>query len=183
MDSLGSTREIIEKKLIILYIIDRIQVSLVNLQIVKIVLENKSMDYFMLQQFLDELVVDNMLDTINQNDRKEYHITKKGADTLEFFINKIPLGRRKRIDDYIAEMRKEIKSETLITADFFPENGNDFIVTLAIREDSFPLIKMEVTVGTQKDAKQLCQNWNENPQAIYTDILNCLLKKRDESDN
>ena len=55
MNSLGNNRQLAENKLILLYIIDKLEIPVSNLQMTKIILENKIMNYFLLQQYLDEL--------------------------------------------------------------------------------------------------------------------------------
>jgi hypothetical protein len=51
MDSLGSNREKAQNKLILLYIIDTISIPVSNLQVTKLILDKKFMNYFLLQQF------------------------------------------------------------------------------------------------------------------------------------
>ena len=51
-----NTEELAQNKLILLYIIDKSQSSLSNSQITEIVLEDNYMNYFLIQQFLSELV-------------------------------------------------------------------------------------------------------------------------------
>jgi len=57
--SIVSNKELAENKLILLYIIDKVNIPISNLQITKIILENKFMNYFMLQQLLNELCTSN----------------------------------------------------------------------------------------------------------------------------
>ena len=54
--SIASNRELAENKLILLYILDKLNMPVSNLQLTKIVMENKLMNYFIFQQFLDEIV-------------------------------------------------------------------------------------------------------------------------------
>ncbi|HAA81046.1 MAG TPA: DUF4364 domain-containing protein, partial [Thermoanaerobacter sp.] len=49
-------QELAENKLIILYILNRINMPITDEQISKIILDNKLMNYFYLRQYLDELI-------------------------------------------------------------------------------------------------------------------------------
>jgi len=178
MSLLGSNKELAENKLILLYIIDRINMPVSNLQIVKIILENKFMNYFLLQQHLNELCESGMLISELIEEKTFYNITQNGRKTLEYFISHIPAGIKITIDDTISLIRKKIKNETLITADFLPESENEFIVNCKVREDNFSLIDIKITVGTKSDARLICENWKKYSQEIYSEILESLTRKR-----
>lgn len=176
---LWSNRELAESKLILLYIIDKLNVSISNLQITKLILENKFMNYFNLQQFLNELCDNNFLSYEISNDKTYYSITQNGKQTLSYFINLIPAGIKARIDNTAISLRRNIKDETYITADFIPESENEFIVSCKVREDNFSLIDLDILVGTRTDARMICDNWKKHSQSIYSEIIESLIKKRD----
>jgi predicted transcriptional regulator len=177
--SLGSNRELAENKLILLYILDKISMSVSNLQLTKVILENKFMNYFLLQQFLNELSENNFLSAEIIHDKTYYTITPSGRQTLEYFTNLIPYGIKGRIDNTIIAIRKSIKNETLITADFTPESEKEFVVSCKVNEDDFSLIDLKITVGTKNDARTICENWKKYSQAIYSEIIDSLTKKRE----
>lgn len=177
--SLGSSRELAENKLILLYVIDKLSIPVNNLQITKIILENRFMNYFLLQQFLNELCESSFLSSNETDGKTFYKITASGKQTLSYFINLIPIGIKKRIDDSFAYLKKRIKNETYITADYTPENENEYIVSCKVCEDDFSLIDLDIMVGTKADARLICENWKKHSQQIYSEIIESLTKKRD----
>jgi len=179
MNSLGSNREVAENKLILLYIIEKINMPVSNLQMTKLILENKFMNYFLLQQHLNELCEGSLLSPEVVEGKTFYQITRNGKQTLGYLSNLIPRGIKARIDNTISAIRKNIRNETLITADFIPESENEYIVTCSVREDNFSLIELKLTVGTKADARSICDNWKKHPQALYAEIIESLTKKRD----
>ncbi len=174
----GNT-ELAEKKLILLYIIHKINMPVSNLQITKIILENKFMNYFFFQQFLTELCENGHLTARNKDEKILYEISLKGEQTLDYFIDRIPLGVKTRIDETISSIRKKIKNKTLITADFTPESEKEYIVRCKVNEDNFSLIDLKITVGTKSDARIVCNNWEKYSQVIYSEIINSLIRKRE----
>lgn len=178
MEALGSTAEIVENKLILLYLLEKIDLTLSSLQIYKIVLKNSFMNYFVLQHTLDELAEQSFLKCETVGGKRSYSISPSGSKTLGYFTDKIPTGIKKRIDDSVNSIRRQIRNETKITADYVPESENEFIVSLAIHEDSFPLIDIKFTAGTKKDARDICSRWLHNPQEIYAEIVSSLTKER-----
>lgn len=176
--NLGSNRELAENKLILLYIIDKINIPISNLQITKLIMENKFMNYFLLQQFLKDLCDQMMLEANVVEGKTFYIITSTGKQTLTFFTDHIPAGIKMRIDNNIIDIRKNIRNETRITSDYTPESENEFIVNCSVREDNFSLIDLKITVGTKNDARAICENWQTSSQAIYAEIIESLTKKR-----
>jgi predicted transcriptional regulator len=179
MNSLGSNKEVVENKLILLYIIEKLNVPVSNLQITKLILENKFMNYFLLQQFLNELFESKFLLLEMVDGKTLYKITQAGRNTLEYFSNLIPSGIKARMDNTFTDIRKNIRNETLITADFTPESENKFIASCKVGEDNFSLMEINVTVGTKIDARTVCENWKKYSQAIYSEIIDILTKKRE----
>jgi DNA-binding PadR family transcriptional regulator len=177
--SLGSNKELAQNKLILLYIIDKINIPLSNMQITRIILEKKYMNYFFLQQFLSELCDGGLLSSSIVENKTIYNITESGKQTLTFFLNMVPYGIRSSLDNSLSSIRRNLKNEILITADFLPESENEFVVTCKVHEDNFSLIDLKITVGTKNDAREICENWKRSPQAIYTEIIESLIKKRE----
>ncbi|MCR4434941.1 MAG: DUF4364 family protein [Clostridiales bacterium] len=176
--NLGSNRELAENKLILLYIIDKINIPISNLQITKLILENKFMNYFFLQQFLKELCDNHMLKADTIDGKTFYTITQNGKQTLSYFTDHIPPGIKLRIDNSSMDIRKGIKNETHILSDFTPESENAYIVNCSVREDDFSLIDLKITVGTKNDARVICENWKNHSQSIYAEIIESLTRKR-----
>ncbi|TYQ16335.1 UNVERIFIED_CONTAM: uncharacterized protein DUF4364 [Acetivibrio alkalicellulosi] len=174
----GNNRELAENKLILLYTIDRVSMPISNIQITKLILENKFMNYFIFQQFLNELCSQNyILSTVSDN-KTFYSITPTGKKTLEYFTSHIPVGIKTLIDNSISVIRKNLRNETLIKADFTPESENEFTVTCQVSENNFTLIDLKISVGTKSDARDICNNWKNHSQTIYNEIIESLIKPR-----
>ncbi len=175
MNSLGSNKEIVQNKLIIMYIMQGLKIPVSNIHITKLVLETRLMNYFMLQQSLNELH-DGKLVSL---DKGQYVLTEAGRNALQYFLNLIPPGIKKRLDKTAPSNRKEIREETLITADFIPESEEKFTVACGIKENDFALIELKAAVGTKKEARSVCENWKNHSSEIYMEIIEALTKNRD----
>jgi len=182
MNSLGSNREIVQNKLIIMYIIDRLNMPVSNNNITRLVLETRLMNYFMFQQCFNELHEGKLLELIAAVERQEssggFSLTENGKNTLRYFLNLISPGLRKQLDKMLPDARKEIQSEDLVTADFMPESESKFTVTCKMGEKGFPLVELKAAVGTKTDARAICENWKNHSSEIYAEIINSLIKKR-----
>jgi len=195
MNPLGSSKEIVQNKLIIMYILHKFDMPVSNGSITKLVLETRLMNYFMLQQCLNELCESSLIlntddvdiseSTAEQQSSKpstgsggSYVMTDAGKKTLRYLMNTISPGVRKQLDDIVPAVRREIEEDLLITADYIPESENKYVVICKMREKGFPLIELKAAVGTKKDALDVCDNWKKHSAAIYAEIIESLTKQR-----
>jgi predicted transcriptional regulator len=183
METGYESMETAENKVFILYFMKKIHMAVGNIQFIKIMLENRYMNYFYLQQYLSELIEEKLLSTWRQEGQQFYEINDKGLEVLSMFENILPLGLKKRVDQSVTPIRRSIRMETLITADYAPEGEDGYNVFCKIKEDDFPLIEIKIAVGSKDDARNMCKNWSGFPQEIYLEILETLLKdrKKDET--
>ena len=182
MNSLGSNREIVQNKLIIMYMINKLNMPVSNNNITKLVLETRLMNYFMFQQSFNELHEGKLLKLIPAKDSPDgaegFVLSTTGVNTLQYFSNLIPPGIKMQLDKMLPDARKEMQGEALVTADFMPESESKFIVTCKVGEKDFPLIELKATVGTRQDARTVCDNWKNFSSEIYGEIITSLTKKR-----
>jgi len=179
MNSFGGTRESAQNKLILLYIIHKLALPVGYLQLIKIVLENRYMNYFQLQLSLNELERDGFLIKTVNGGRSAYKISESGTNTLNLLSSHLPAGIKASIEDMIKKKRKGIKEEIMVTADYIPLGETEYLVTCRADEDDFTLIKIEVAAGTKKDAKNICDNWKKHSHDIFAEIMESLSRNRD----
>ncbi len=170
-DLLGNSRELAQNKVILLYLIDRVDIPVSNLQITKIMLENRFMNYFLLQQFLNELRKAGYLHAKKDGKKEFYNITTSGKQILDYFKTLIPQGIKKSIDSAKKSIRSKIKNETLIKAEIRTDFESGYMVKCSIHEDNFSLMDLYLAAGTRDDADAICDNFKNNPQQIYEKII------------
>lgn len=163
-----------ENKLLLLHIVDKINLPISNIQLTEIVLENKLINYFTLQEYIDELISSNLLNKINQSNKDRLVISEKGKEVLSLFKNRLSKEELLKLDSYIDNKMNLIKKEATVFADYTIENSNSYVVTLNASENNIPLIEVKLTVASNKQARELCDKWRKNPSDLYTKIIKAL---------
>ncbi|WP_425448154.1 DUF4364 family protein [Dethiothermospora halolimnae] len=166
-----NTKELAEHKLLLLYIIDQIDIPMNNTEITQFVLENNYMNYFIVQQYLSELVNSNFIELANKDGKEFYRVSNLGKETLNYFINRIPDRIKTEIDKRYKKKRKELIKESQIVANYFKKNDSEFIVNLKVVEKDITLFNLSLNVVSNKQAKLICDNWKKDPQRIYEKIF------------
>ncbi|EOC99500.1 DUF4364 family protein [Caldisalinibacter kiritimatiensis] len=167
-------KELAQHKLLLLYILDRIDIPMTNSDITQLVLENNYMNYFMVQQFLSELVASKFLEFTTKDGNEYYHLSKAGSETLNFFIDRIPKEVKEKIDTMTEKKKEEMIKETQIIGNYYKKNDAEYIVNLKVIENDITLFNLSLNVVSNKQAKMICKKWKENPQDIYKKILDLL---------
>ena len=173
----NSSEELAYHKLLILYILEKINMDLTNSQITQVVLETEMMNYFSLQQFLSQLMESKFLTTYKESDREYYSLTQKGLEILEYFLSRISEDVTKKIDEYISLNKKNLLSDTEVKSSFIQQNDNEFIVNLKVIENQSNLIDLNLNVSSEKQAQKICNNWKRNASYMYAEIIDLLIKE------
>lgn len=87
-------------KLIILYMLDKVDFPLTNSQISEFVLDKGYTDYFKLQQALSELADSGLILKESTHNRTLFHLTEDGKGTIHLFQDKISKPIQDDIDHF-----------------------------------------------------------------------------------
>ncbi|MGL5329095.1 MAG: DUF4364 family protein [Peptostreptococcaceae bacterium] len=172
----NSSEELAYHKLLILYILDRINMDLTNSQITQVVLETEMMNYFSLQQILSQLMESKFVITYKDEDREYYSLTKKGIETLEYFFARIPENSTKKVDEYISTNKENLLADTQVKSSFVKQSDNEFIVNLRVIENQCNLIDLNLNVSSEKQAQLICNNWKNNASDMYAEVIDLLIR-------
>ncbi len=163
-----------ENKVLILYILNKLDSPITNDGLQRLVLSVMDMNYFYFQQFLLDLLENNYISCIEQNGKHVYAITEKGKETLKLTINILPGIMKLKVDTNFQSELSNTAEEESITAEFTPKSENDYTVTCKINEHNSCIFEVSVFAGSREEAKKIVDNWKENAYRIYPEILNSL---------
>ncbi|MBE6013474.1 DUF4364 family protein [Anaeropeptidivorans aminofermentans] len=168
----------VKNKLLLMYLIDKMDIPLSSSQISQFALEENFMDYFTLRQCLAEMVENNQLESVRENNNTRYTITETGLQALDYFEKRIPLNIRNKINKYVLDNRKCIKKDYETTANYFKDiHAGDYTVKCGIYEDDALLMEINLSVVSREQAKLICSNWKANVNNLYGSILSKLITK------
>lgn len=162
-------------KLIVLYMLKKLDFPLTNGQISEFILEKGYTTYFTLQQAISEMVEAGFIREETTHNRTLYHLTEEGTQTIQFFKNNISPAIQQDIDTFLAEKRYALKNEVSVKADYYPLRTKEYAVRCQILENGTPLIDLTLTVPTEEEASTVANNWNNKNQEIYAQIMASLL--------
>lgn len=162
-------------KLIILYMLEKVDFPLTNAQISGFVLDKGYTNYFHLQQAISELIDSGLIEAKTIRNASYYRITKQGEQTLSYFEDQISSGIKKDISDFFNENIMQMREELSAVADYYKSDVEGYKVRCRLKKKDYSIVDLTIAVPTEDAASAVCINWKEKSQDIYENLIEFLL--------
>lgn len=164
-------------KLIVLYMLDKVDFTLTNSQISEFVLDKGYTNYFVLQQAFSELENAEFVTSSTIRNSSHYAITDEGRHSIEYFGKNISRDIRDEIDQFMNENRYQLREANEIVADYYQEKPDLFIVQCQIKEKGQMLVNLQLSVTSEHQAITICDNWRKKNSEFYNQLVMTLFLK------
>lgn len=166
-----------QNKLLILYILNKVNKPLNSDELLKLVLSITDMNYFYFQQFLLDLLENKYIANYSAENSTIYIITTEGKQALELTENMIPGILKLKVDSTFKDNLSDIQDELSVIAEFVPESENEYFVRCKLVENSKSLLDITLFAGSRTQANNIVDNWKQNADKIYPEIFKLLAEK------
>lgn len=158
-------------KLIVLYMLSRVDFPLTKAQIGDFILEREYTTFLTLQQAIGDLTDAGLITAQTVGNRTHLLLTKDGAQTLSFFGNQISASIKSEIDEYFRENEMELRNEVSILADYYKATSGEYEAHLVAKDKGINLVDITISVPLEETAISICENWREKNQDIYRYLI------------
>ena len=158
-------------KLIILYMLNRVNFPLSKAQISNFILGQEYTSFLTLQQVLSDLTDENFISTKTMGNRTLLSITEDGKNTLSYFGNRINSEIKEEIEHYLKNNQLELRNEVSIQSNYYKSTSGDFEAHLIGKDKETILVDITLSVPAEEIAISICKNWNEKNQQIYQYLI------------
>ena len=162
-------------KLMILYMLSKVDYTLTWKQIMNYILEKEYTNYFVLQSVLHELIDDGMIELRMERNRSNIRITSNGMTTFLLLKNDLGISIKKDIDTYFEENNIRLRNETSVSDNCFKNTSGEYVAELAVREGNTEELKITLAFPNEQLASSVCDNWRKKNQIIYEFLMEQLL--------
>ena len=164
-----------ENKVLILYLLDKLNKPITNDGLFKIISASNNINYFYFEQYLSDLINDKLIAVKASEEATLYEITNAGRESLALTKEALPGIVKLKADTVFKQELKEFENSIAISAEFLPNNEKDFTVKCKIIENNNTIFEIKTLAGSYERAKKIVENWNKNAGELYPQILNMLL--------
>ncbi len=162
------------QKLIILFVFDRMAISLSEDTLLDICAsENSWLPYMECKQYLYELIETNLLYRVPKSNC--IGITQDGVGCLALFFTLIPSSIRDDITIYARENRMHFKKKQSYFCDYSKNADGTYTVIMKINNDISTIMELKLVVNSRQHAKYIYKNWVEKAANTYSLIYDSLL--------
>lgn len=167
-----------ENKVLILYLLDQVHKPITNDNLYKLVLSAIDMNYFYYQQFLLDLISADFIVNYQIEDQTVYELTVHGKTTLDLTLDILPGIIKLKADTNLKPLLDDIENDNII-AEFTPKSEDHYTVICKIMENNETVFEIKTFAGSRDEAKKIVDNWKNNAERIYPNLLETLTKKYD----
>ena len=161
-------------KLIVLYMLDRVDFPLTKSQIGDFILEKEYTNFLTLQQVIGELTDAGLITAQSIRNRTHLSITREGRETLSFFGNQINEGIKTDVNLFFKENEITLRNEVSILSDFYKSTSGEYEAHLIAKDKNINLIDITISVPTKETAGAICDNWQRKNQESYQYLISQL---------
>jgi hypothetical protein len=158
-------------KLIVLYMLSRVDFPLTKAQICDFILEKGYTDFLTLQKSISDLIDCGMVTAKPIRNRTHLSITSDGSSTLQYFQNRITPAIRNEIDDYFKENKMSMRNEVSVLSDYVKTPGGEYEARLTALDKGSKLVGVTLTVPNEEIASSICEKWQKKNQKIYQYLI------------
>lgn len=161
-------------KLMILYMLNKMESEMSNTQISDFFLNKEYTTYFTVQQVLDDMISDNYIRSSIYFNTSQYSLTPLGIDTLKLLDKNLSFAIKNDINEYIKTNKYEFKSTNSVTADYSINSSGDVTAHLRAMDGTTTLVDINIACVSETQAKNFCSKWRDESFNIYTNIIKSL---------
>ena len=168
------------KKLILLFIFEKMEIPLTDASISEIIMANPSwMTYMDFKDALFLLGESKFVYRANAGAETSFHITQDGRQALGHFFHKIPASIREEITHFTRDNRQNFKRNQEYTYDYFKNNDGTHTVVLRIKDHNVTaenLLEIRVKTPTRAGAIKAANRWKDKAAVVYEWINNAMIE-------
>ena len=160
-----------ENKVLILYILDKVNKPISNDGLYSLVLSCIDLNYFYFEQFLLDLIDTRYISRTTIENKDLYQITKTGKKTLSLTIDILPGIVKLKADTNLKQNVEKVENTESIIAESTPFSENEFEVKLKIVENNETLFSLKTIAYSREEAQKIIKNWKDNANKLYPEII------------
>lgn len=167
-------------KLIILYVLDKMEIPLTENSILEICTsQNDWLNWIECKDLLSQLITANFVYKPSaDNEESRYNITVNGRGCISEFYSRIPSSLRAKIDQFAAENKMQFKRNQEYVSKYYKNEDGSYSVELKILEPltAATIFGLTVKADTRNSAMLACKKWRDIAPTIYETVYNKIIE-------
>lgn len=168
MERHGFIHDMLDVKVLILYVMSLVEVPVSAQTIYELCLQDDCLSYMDVQQAIPQMVETGHLHALDDG---MFCITDKGRDTEQLTTDSIAFPVRHRAKLAVENLNSAAKREQYIQTDVRQDEKGDYVVAMTMNDHNGRLMHLELTMPTRQQAGKVEAAYRKNPDLVYQSVI------------
>ena len=180
MQRLGFIHDMMDVKVLILYVAARSNYPMTTQEIYELCYQDDCLSYFDVCTAVPEMVISGHL---QETEGERYVITEKGRRDGELTEDSIAFTVKQRAENAVARYNRQIRRSSFVKTQIIPRDNGDFSVVMSLDDEFSNLMTLELVAPDQRQAVRLSRLLEKKAETVYNLTMAELLDDEDELDD
>lgn len=180
MQRLGFIHDMMDVKVLILYVMSRVNYPLTAQEIYELCYQDDCLSYFDVCTAIPEMVNSGHLRKENE---EHYTITEKGREDGEITADSIAFTVKQLAENAVARFNRRVRRSCMIMSRVLPRESGECSVIMSLDEPGGNLMTLELMAPDQRQAVRMGKLFEKKADLIYNLIMTELLEAEAELDH
>jgi len=179
MQRLGFIHDMMDVKVLILFVAARSNYPMTNQEIYELCYQDECLSYFDVCTAVPEMVASGHL---QQLEDERYEITEKGRSDGALTEDSIAFTVKQRAENAVARFNRQLRRSSFVKSQIVPRESGDYSVIMALDDEMGNLMTLELVAPNQRQSVRLGKLFEKKAESIYNLIMTELLDEEDTAD-
>jgi len=177
MQRLGFIHDMLDVKVLILFVMARVNYPVDIQQIYELSYQDDCLSYFDVCTAVPEMVNSGHLKELDSNC---YGITEKGKADGALTEDSIAFTVKQRAENAVSRFNRQIRRSSFVKTQIIPRESGDYSVLMSLDDEAGNLMTLELMAPNQRQAVRLGKLFEKKAEAVYNLTMAELLDDEDE---
>ena len=179
MQRLGFIHDMLDVKVLILFVMARVSYPVNIQQIYELCYQDDCLSYFDVCTAVPEMVKSGHLKEL---DNDNYEITEKGRADGSLTEDSIAYTVKCKADNAVNRFNRQIRRSSFVKTQIIPRESGDYSVIMALDDEAGNLMTLELMAPNQRQAVRLGKLFEKKAEAVYNLTMAELLDEEDSEE-
>jgi hypothetical protein len=180
MQRLGFIHDMMDVKVLILFVTARSNYPMSTQEIYELCYQDDCLSYFDVCTAIPEMVKSGHL---RELEGEKYEITPKGRETGDLTVDSIAFTVKQRAENAVSRFNRQIRRSSFVKTQIIPRENGDFSVLMSLDDEMGNLMTLELMAPDQRQAVRLGKLFEKKAEELYNLTMIELLDDEDEIDS
>ena len=180
MQRLGFIHDMLDVKVLILFVTARSSYPMTLQEIYEVCYQDDCLSYFDVCTAIPEMVTSGHLKELED---QKYEITEKGIADGSLTEDSIAFTVKQRAENAVAKYNRQIRRSSFVKTQVIPRDGGDYSVIMALDDEMGNLMTLELVAPDQRQAVRLGKLFEKKAEMVYNLTMAELLDDEEDLEN